>query len=158
MSGRCREWCLPAFQILSYYAWRNLVRNACVPSEQSWFYVEEFLAACAVRNLLRAMHFAQFAKRIIPAVIFLFAATFLNAAVDMHLASASGKLPLAFEENHGQAPAGVSFQSRTRSGVVWFRPGSVALETTSGHEITMHFAGTTSPSPTVGEEKLPGIT
>src|SRR5262249_4864132 len=152
VNGACR------YLNLSHHARRNLVRNACLPSEGPWFYIERFLAASTLRDLLPAIRLAQLVNRAIPAVIFLLAAAVLNAASDMRLVSASGKLPLAFEENHGQAPAGVSFQSRTRSGVVWFWPGSVALKTNSGHEITMHFAGTTGPSAGVAEEKLPGVT
>jgi len=69
-----------------------------------------------------------------------------------------GKLPLAFEENRGQAPAGVSYLSRTRSGVVLLRPGSIALEADGGKTIAMRFVGVGAASVPTGEQKLPGIT
>jgi hypothetical protein len=82
----------------------------------------------------------------------------LHAAPDQELLPSYGKLPLAFEENRGQAPAGVSYLSRTRSGVVFLRPGSVALESDGGKTIAMRFVGAGAASAPTGEQKLPGIT
>jgi hypothetical protein len=97
-------------------------------------------------------------RHFIPVVLLFTTAMFLHAAPDQELRASYGKLPLAFEENHGQAPAGVSFLSRTRSGIVLLRPGSVALESDEGKTIAMRFVGAGVPSAPKGEQKLPGIT
>jgi hypothetical protein len=82
---------------------------------------------------------------------------FSHAATDQGLQTSYGKLPLAFEENRGQAPAGVRYLCRTRGGVVFLRPGSVALESGESKRITMRFVGATSSVP-AGENMLPGVT
>jgi hypothetical protein len=97
-------------------------------------------------------------RHFISVVLLFTTAMFLHAAPDQELRASYGKLPLAFEENHGQAPAGVSFLSRTRSGIVLLRPGSVALESDEGKTIAMRFVGAGVPSAPKGEQKLPGIT
>ena len=66
---------------------------------------------------------------------------------------------LAFEENRGQAPAGVSYLSRTGNGVVLLRPASVALKSDTGKTITMRFVGAAGAhGAPAGEQKQPGIT
>ena len=91
-------------------------------------------------------------------ILLLAAALFLHAAPDQRLQLSYGKLPLAFEENRGQAPAGVSYLSRTQGGVVLLRPGSIALESDEGKTIAMRFVGAAARSAPAGEQKLPGIT
>ena len=54
-------------------------------------------------------------------------AMFLSAAPDQAALVTYGNLPLAFEETRGQAPLGVSYLSRTRTGMVFLRLGSVTL-------------------------------
>ena len=69
-------------------------------------------------------------------VAFLATAVFVYAAPDQLLPTYS-KLPLAFEENRGQAPAGANYLSRTRNGVVLLRQGGVALQSQDGKSISM---------------------
>jgi hypothetical protein len=64
---------------------------------------------------------------IIPIALLLMTATFLKGAANQSVVMSNGKLPLAFEENRGQAPAGVNYLTHTGRGVVLLRPGSVAL-------------------------------
>ena len=70
----------------------------------------------------------------------------------------AARLPLAFEENRGQAPADVRYLSRTSSGVLLLRPGSFSLDVNGGPTISVHFVGSTGPSAPTGEQKLPGTT
>src|SRR5213594_1441122 len=104
------------------------------------------------------MGLRQPGKLIISIVLLLTMAMFLHAAPRQELVPSYGKLPLAFEENRGQAPAGVSYLSRTQSGVVLLRPGSIALESDTGRTIAMRFARAGASSAPAGEQKLPGIT
>jgi hypothetical protein len=69
-----------------------------------------------------------------------------------------GKVPLSFEENRGQAAAGIRYLSRTHNGTVLLRPGSAALESGAGETITMRFAGSPAAAVPAGEQKLPGRT
>ena len=78
---------------------------------------------------------------------FLLTSVLLHAAPNEKVLSSYGKLPLAFEENRGQAPVGVSYLARTRSGVVLLRPESMALDLDTGRSITM----------LAGEQKLPAL-
>src|SRR6516164_9510471 len=59
-------------------------------------------------------------------VLFLAASILLSAAVPQAPALVHSDPPLAFEENHGQAPAGVNYLSRVRCGTVLFRAASIA--------------------------------
>ena len=99
------------------------------------------------------------ARHVSSVFLLLMMAAFLHAHPNQRLVPSYEKLPLAFEENRGQAPAGVSYVSRTRNGVVLLRPGSVALELDGGKTIAMRFVGAeprTALRPV--EKKLPGIT
>ena len=91
-------------------------------------------------------------------LLLLTTAIFVRAASRQDLPPNNSKLPLAFEENRGQAPSGVRYLVRTRSGVILFRPGIVALEVDGGKSIGMRFVDGAVPSAPSGEEKLPGIT
>jgi hypothetical protein len=86
------------------------------------------------------------------------AVPYLCATGDPRIIPSYGRLPLNFEINRGQAPAGVIYLSRTRSGTVYLRPASVALEAKDGGSITMRFVGARPGARPAGEEKLPGIT
>jgi len=91
------------------------------------------------------------------AVLVLGTSTFLQAGSES-FQSAYSKLPLAFEQNLGQAPAGVSYLSHTQSGLVTLRPDGIRLEPKGGAGITMRFAGAAAVRTPIGEQKLPGIT
>jgi Beta-propeller repeat len=82
----------------------------------------------------------------------------LRAAPDPAVQPVYAKLPLSFEENRGQAPADVSYLSRTRSGVLLLRPGSFSLDVDGGQTISVRFVGTAGPSVPTGEQKLIGTT
>ncbi len=92
------------------------------------------------------------------AVLFLSTGLFLRAAPDPGFQPAYANLPLSFEENRGQAPAGVKYLSRTSGGVVLLRPGSFSLDVNRGRTISMRFVGGAKVSAPVGEQKLPGTT
>jgi hypothetical protein len=92
------------------------------------------------------------------AVLVFATATLLPSAPNQSIQPSYGKLPLAFEENRGQAPAGVNYLSHTRSGLVMLRPGGIQLEPKDGRAITMRFGGAAAVRPPIGEQKLPGIT
>jgi len=128
------------------------VRKACLFSDEISRPMDHFTPAAAAR------HKGRLYGSCIPIVLLLTAAMLLHAAPDQELLPSYGKLPLAFEENRGQAPAGVSYLSRTRSGVVFLRPGSVALESDGGKRSPCVFVGAGAASAPTGEQKLPGIT
>ena len=65
----------------------------------------------------------------------------LRAAPDSGPQPSYALLPLRFEENRGQAPAGVSYLAHTRSGVVLLRRGGMSLEMDGGRTISVRFAG-----------------
>src|SRR3954447_4569538 len=94
------------------------------------------------------------------AVLVLFAAQMMQAAQDRSAAVVSyGELPLSFESNRGQAPSDAVYLSRTQSGVVLLRPGSVELASGPGRPVTMRFVGPGSMSGRpVGENKIAGLT
>ena len=92
------------------------------------------------------------------AALFIATATFLPAALNPSFQPTYSKVPLAFEENRGQAPAGVSYLSHTRGGSVTLRPSRIQLEHQGGKPIVMRFAGSAAVRIPAGEQKLPGIT
>ena len=132
------------------------MRKARLFCDEPWSRIEHFISFSRARNKERSDWSPL--RHIIPVVLLVATAMFLHAATDQKLLPSYGKLPLAFEENRGQAPADVNYLSRTRSGVVLLRPGSVALESDEGKTITMRFLGVGAPSAPTGEQKLPGIT
>jgi hypothetical protein len=95
----------------------------------------------------------------LAAVALLLAATpALSAGANPAVVNSYGKVPLSFEENLGQAAAGVRYLSRAHSGTVLLRPGSTALESGAGETITIRFAGSPAVAMPVGEQKLSGRT
>jgi Beta-propeller repeat len=82
----------------------------------------------------------------------------LRAAPDPGFQPSYAKLPLSFEENLGQAPDDVRYLSRTGSGVVLLRPGSLSLEVGGSQTISVRFVGSAGRSSPTGEEKLTGTT
>ena len=99
-------------------------------------------------------------KQCLPsaAVLFIATAILVPAALNPNFQPTYSKMPLAFEQNRGQAPAGVSYLSHTRSGLVTLRPSRIQLEHQGGKPIAMRFAGSTAVRIPEGEQKLPGIT
>ena len=110
------------------------MRNVCL------FIENDPASAPQNRQRLSSSPLRKRTMRIIPAAL-LAAAVLSRAAPNQELLSSYGKLPLAFEENRGQAQAGVSYLSRTRNGVVLLRPGGVALQSMDGKTTTHEFRG-----------------
>jgi hypothetical protein len=94
----------------------------------------------------------------LAAAVLLATAPALRSATHPGLVKSYGKVPLSFEENRGQAAAGVRYLSRTHGGTVLLRSGSAALQSAAGETITMRFVGSASAAMPVGEQKLVGRT
>jgi hypothetical protein len=97
-------------------------------------------------------------KKFTPVAFLLITAMSSYAATERSVVALDSTLPLAFEENRGQAPAGVSYISRSRSGTVLLGPGSIGLKLGEDKTIAMHFVGATARNAPAGEQKLPGVT
>jgi hypothetical protein len=135
----------------------TFVKDICLLSNQTWRSIEQFAPASAAGNKdgLRRRRL-QIACQHVAVLAFLWAASlFPQSAPAQSLLPSYGNLPLAFEENRGHAPTGVNYISRSRSGVVLLRPGSVTLESGEGKTIAMRFLGARKASTPTGEQRLP---
>lgn len=91
----------------------------------------------------------------------LFPADSTNTPQQTRVLSTYGRLPLAFEANHGQVDPNVKFVAHGAGYAVLLKTREIVVtppgvSTGAGGAVRMRFLGTNSSSEVIGEEELPG--